>query len=232
MLSNLGACLLLRFGRAEEAETLNEATADLDEAIQVGRRAVDATPPGHSAEAMCLSNLGNTLLTRFKRIRDDADLDEAIGCWRRASALETGTPSVRLYAARGRGVAAADAGLRGEAAEAYGVAVGLLSVVAWHGLNRITLEEQLAAWAGLASDAAACAVLNDQSDLAVELLEQGRSVLWGEALNLRLDLTSLGNTVPELAERLEEIRDVLDTPIPNTSQAQLGPGKLSAGPPA
>ena len=38
----------------------------------------------------------------------------------------------------------------------------------------------------------------------MELLEQGRSVLWTQALNLRTDLTRLAEKAPDLAERLDE----------------------------
>jgi hypothetical protein len=96
------------------------------------------------------------------------------------------------------------------------VAVGLLPTVAWHGLDRATREAQLRQWVGLAADAAACAVLDGRPKLAVELLEQGRSVLWTHALNLRSDLTHLAENAPDLAERLDSIRTILDSPVPET----------------
>ena len=97
------------------------------------------------------------------------------------------------------------------------MAVGLLPTAAWHGLDRATREEQLAQFAGLATDAAACAVLDARPELAVELLEQGRSVLWTQALNLRSDLTRLTEKAPDLAERLDSIRVILDSPVPEVT---------------
>jgi hypothetical protein len=70
-------------------------------------------------------------------------------------------------------------------------------------------------------DAAASAILDGHPELAIELLEQGRSGMWGQALNLRTDLTRLTETAPHLAERLDAIRTILDTPLPTTSQAPL-----------
>jgi len=182
--------------------------------IDAVRRAVDLTPPGHPGLARMLSNLGVALLTRFERVGDAADLDAAISSWRRASQVPAGIPSVRLAAAGLWGAAAAGAGRAHEAAAGYAAAVGLLPVVAFHGLDRATREEHLAQWAGLAADAAACAVLNGRPETAAELLEQGRSVLWAQALNLRTDLTRLAGQAPDLAERLTSIRQVLDTPMP------------------
>ena len=207
-LSNLGASLATRFKRVGD-------DADLDAAIDAQRRAADLTPPGHPGLAGYLSNLGDSLRTRFERAGDDADLDAAIGCWRHASSkVPTGTPGVRLFAAGMWGVAAANAGRTREAVEGFAVAVGLLPTAAWHGLDRATREERLAQFAGLATDAAACAILDARPELAVELLEQGRSVLWTQALNLRSDLTRLAENAADLAERLDSIRAILDSPLP------------------
>jgi hypothetical protein len=74
--------------------------------------------------------------------------------------------------------------------------VQLLPIAAWHGLDRTTRESLLERWAGLAGDAAAAAVLDGRPGLAVELLEQGRSVLWTQALNLRGDLSRLKQEHP------------------------------------
>ena len=61
-------------------------------------------------------------------------------------------------------------------------AVRLLPTVAWGGVDRKSRAGQLAQWTGLAADAAGCAIHEDRLELAVELLEQGRSVLWSQAL--------------------------------------------------
>ena len=182
--------------------------------------AADLTPPGHPGLAGHLSNLGLALRARFERAGDVGDLDAAIGCWRQASDVPAGTPSVRLAAARAWGEAAAAAGRTREAAEGYAAAVGLLPTTAWHGLDRATREEHLAQWAGLAADAAACAILDTRPGLAVELLEQGRSVLWTQSLNLRSDLSLLADKAPGLAERLDSIRVILDSPVPEMTPAR------------
>ena len=140
----------------------------------LARYAVAATPPDHPELAMSLSNLGGFLLG-FDHTGDRAELDAAIGYWRKASKMPTAAPAIRLASARSWGSVAADAGRKHEAAEGYRVAVDLLPTVAWHGLDRATREEHLAQWAGLAADAAACAIQDGRPDLAVELLEQGRS---------------------------------------------------------
>jgi hypothetical protein len=214
-LSILGAIRLAKFGQSGEA-------ADLEAAISAARDAVGATLPGHPDLAVYLSNVGNTLRQRIKLTGNDADVDAAINALRNASAVTTGIPGVRLAAARDWGVVAADAHRVHEAAQAYATAVGLVPAVMWHGLNRETRAEGAAQWAGLASDAAACAILDGRPELAVELLERGRSVLWTQASSLRGDLSRLSQRAPELAERLDNIRTVLDSAMPEA-------GSLAAG---
>jgi predicted metal-dependent phosphoesterase TrpH len=206
-LSNLSLAIHARFERAGDA-------ADLDAAIGACQRAADLTPPGHPNLTVYLGSLGSCLRTRFELAGDTTDLDTAIDCWRQASQASTGTAAIRLSTARLWGSVAADAKRPREAAEGYAVAVGLLPTVAWHGLDRATREEQLAQWAGLAADAAASAIIDRRPDLAVELLEQGRSVLWTQALNMRNDLTRLPPSASGLARRLENIRVILDSPLP------------------
>jgi tetratricopeptide (TPR) repeat protein len=212
MLSNLSAFLLIRF------EYRNE-TVDLEAAIDAGRKAVAATPPDHPRRVLALSNLGDCLFTRFKHTGDAADLDAAMGCWKQASEVPVGTPRSRLDAARRWGSVAANAGRTHEAAQGFAAAVRLLPEVAWHGLDRATREQQLAEWIGLAADAAACAILDRCPGRAVELLEQGRSVLWTQGLNLRSDLSRLDKVDPSLTKRLDRIRTVLDAPLPETARS-------------
>ena len=246
-LSNLCGALHTRFEHAGD-------DTDLDAAIDAARQAVAAFQPGslqhnmslsnlatslrtrftrtgdplgHPARAAFLSNLAGILGTRFEETGDSADLDAVLDCLREASGMPTASPKTRLAAAQVRGAAAAVNGRIDEAAEGFKAAVGLLPEVAWHGLDRAARQEQLAQWTGLAADAAACTVLDGRPELAVELLEQGRSVLWAQALNLRTGLTRLAELHPHLAERLESIRKILDTPVPDAALAVPDPAGAS-----
>jgi hypothetical protein len=51
--------------------------ADLEEAIQVARRAVASTPENHSNLALFLNNFGRGLQRRYDRTGDMTDLEEA-----------------------------------------------------------------------------------------------------------------------------------------------------------
>jgi tetratricopeptide (TPR) repeat protein len=203
-LSNLGNALLVRFARTAQQ-------ADLDQGIATVRESIDATPVDHPNRPRRLSNLGNALATRFDRTGQRADLNEALEVLREGTGVPTASPGSRIAAARRWGKCAMLAGRPETAVEGYTAAIGLLPLAAWHGLDQPTREHHLKEWAGLASDAAAAAVVAGQPARAVELLEAGRSVLWTQARHLREDLSVLQERAPDLAAALERARTILDT---------------------
>jgi tetratricopeptide (TPR) repeat protein len=209
-LRNLAMAVRTRSGRAGDA-------GDLDTAIDHLERAVAIVPAAHPDLTGYLSDLADALFTRFKRAEDGRDLDAALGRWRQAAEIPTGIPGFRLAAAQNLAVTAADAGRTRASADGFAQAVALLPRVAWHGLDRAGREEQLAHWYGLAAGAAACALSDDRPGLAVELLEQGRSVQWAQALALRGDLARLAGQAPALAGRLDAVRAGLDAHPPADS---------------
>jgi CHAT domain-containing protein len=221
MLSNLAGGLLLRYERTGEL-------ADLDAAMTVNRAAADASPADHPDRARILLNLGSGLRSRYRRVGDPADAEAATLAWQEAAALPTAPAAIRIDAARAWGVLAASLGQWPVAVEGYAAAVHLLPLLAWRGVSRPSRERLLQDWAGLAADAAGCAVAAGQPDRAVELLEQGRGVLWSQLLETRTDLTQLQQVAPELATRLDEVRVELDrpasptTPVAAITQASAG----------
>ncbi|TCJ36592.1 CHAT domain-containing protein [Parafrankia sp. BMG5.11] len=203
-LSNLGLALRIRFERLGEQ-------ADLDEAVDTGRQAVAATPPDHASLATTLSNLGNALQLRFERFGEQADLDEAVAAGREAASVEVASPRVRAAAARNWGRVAAASGRWLEAVDGFTAAITLLGRVAPRSLARGDQEHLLDDLGGLGSDAAACCVHAGLTHRAVELFEQGRGVLLGQALDSRTDLSALTELHPDLAGRFAARRDELDS---------------------
>ena len=239
MLARLGIACEERFERAGQQ-------ADLDSAIAALQQAVDLTPEDHPDRADHLQRLGNARLGQFVHqtgmlIDDAGHIDEhalrrrlheqqlnkllALKCFLEAALVETAPPESRLKAARTYGAAASKLG--GDAADglvAFEVAVELLPLVAWHGLDQATREERLAKLADLAADAAASAVAAGQPRRAAELLESGRSVLWTQALHLRTDLSLLTDRAPELAAEMTAVRAELDRKVPDQLSDPSGAG--------
>ncbi|WP_406491885.1 CHAT domain-containing protein [Streptomyces sp. NBC_00846] len=91
------------------------------------------------------------------------------------------------------------------ATDAFSDAVNQLHLSVWRGLSRADRARLLARWSGLASDAAAAAINLGDAERAVELLDHGRSLLWGQALDGRTDLTALRAVRPDLANELDTV---------------------------
>ncbi|WP_239405388.1 CHAT domain-containing protein [Frankia sp. Cj3] len=202
-LSNPGAALRSRFERSG-------VQADLDDAVTAARDAAAATPADHPDRAMYLSNLGSALCIRFERMGELADLDAAVEAGRAAAEVKMAPPRVRAIAARDWGRAAASGKRWPVAVAGFEAAISLLGRMAPRSLVRADQEHLLTEMAGLAADAAACCVRAGLTDRAVELFDQGRGVLLGQALDIRTDLTALADRHPEAARRFTDLCEELD----------------------
>jgi tetratricopeptide (TPR) repeat protein len=210
-LNNLGVLLRMRTG-----------PGDLDEAVACASEAAASTAVDDHDWCHTMSNLGNALGDRFSRRRAAADYTQALAAWTSAAQSSVGAAQVRLAATLAGGRLAAGEKDTGVAAERFAHGVSLLPIVAWRGLDRAVREENLARWRGIASEAAALAIRNNDPELAVRLLEQGRSVLWSQQLQMRTDLDQLAAIAPELKRELDEVRWALDSAGPSPDPA--GPG--------
>lgn len=179
---------------------------DLDATVETLRGALSLTPADHPRRLPTLLGLGAALRDRFEHGGQAADLDEAIAVMRDAAQVETGTPGLRMLAAHDRLKWAAERGDWNQALEAAETGVRLLPELASADLDRRTRQHWLARIAGLARDAAACALQVGNRELAITLAEQGRATLLSEALSWREDLTELRAQAPELAERYLALR--------------------------
>ncbi|MEU7614858.1 CHAT domain-containing protein [Micromonospora rifamycinica] len=202
-LVNLAHSLLIR-------ARMSSDPAGVSDAVDTGMVALAGFSPGHPDRARALNVLGTALRIRYLIDHDPRDLDTAVGMWRSSSASRAGAIEIRMTAARTWAQTAAEAGDAELALEAYGTAVGLLPLLAWRGLDRTVQEKRLTAVTGLAGDAAAWAIAAGQPERAVELLEQGRQVLWSQALQTRSDLSALAAVAPALADELDRTRRELD----------------------
>jgi tetratricopeptide (TPR) repeat protein len=222
-LANLANTLQARFQRTGQQH-------DLDEAITLHEKAVAATPDDHPNRPRRLANLGNVLQARFQRTGQRRDLDEAVTAGREGAGVVTAAPQWRLHAAREWGRCAVLAQDFHNALQAYTVAIELLPLMAWHGLDQPTREHHLREWSGLASEATTTAIVAGDPRRAVELAEAGRATLWTQALHLRYDLTALQQRAPHQAAVLERARTVLNSAPASRLDAQNDfPGSSTLG---
>lgn len=206
-LANLGEALYVRFTRTG-------SVPDADEAIESARAALRLHPPGHPQQASIQSSLGQFLFARARAQPGGTSqrqlLAEAFATWREGTGLRAAPARIRVACASRWAQAAREAGLATEAEHAYTAAIGVLPFLAWRGFDRVTQEGQLAVWGSLATDAAAWAVTAGRPERAVELLEQGRTILWSQLLQTRDEVDDLRAADPGRAQRLDSIRAALD----------------------
>ncbi|GHG88870.1 hypothetical protein GCM10018780_07660 [Streptomyces lanatus] len=154
--------------------------------------------------------LGAVLNRRYGHRRDPDDLREALRCFRRAADLPVATPQERMLSCASWGAAAVSLGDHALAAEGFGRAVLQLPQLAWHGLPTAACANHLAEWPGLAPLAATCHIRAGAPERAVEILEQGRTIIQNQSLHLRGDLSELADREPALAAALSRVREQLD----------------------
>lgn len=193
LLSNLGNAHVRRFRAAGRHDDLTAARTTLADAVA-------RTPADDPDRCAYLSNQADAAA------EDPADRDEALRLYRAAVDVVTAPAIERARAARALGrLAMGEADGVATALAAFTDLIALLAEAAWHGLGRIDQTQLLHEFSGAASDAAACAIATHDDRRAVELLEHGRAVLFGRALDSRMSDTLLAERHPQLAAALREV---------------------------
>ncbi|MFE6868594.1 CHAT domain-containing protein [Kitasatospora sp. NPDC057692] len=205
----LGTLLLKAAESAADGGRRSDAHEMASEAVESFDAAVSACGPRGSAYALTLVQRFRSLMERHRLGGPAADREAALADLRTASGAQHASAPDRLLAARIWSGVAWEAGDLPDALAGAVAAVNLLQEFGWMGLDRDDQERGLHSAAAMPRDAAALAIATGQLELAVELLERGRSVLWRSAQQVRGDLTVLAAQAPGLAEELEQIRSEL-----------------------
>ncbi|MER7666655.1 CHAT domain-containing protein [Streptomyces sp. NPDC096193] len=183
----------------------------LAEAVGLARSAARRPEQDAYSRADLLTRIANVLALGFRHRGDGDALTEALGCYREAAASAGSPAESRAEAADRWGDLAADAGQFDVAAEGYAAAIRLLPRLAGRHLGREDAQYWLGRFAGVAADAAACALAAGDEVSAVTLLESGRCVLAAQALDSRGDLSDLHERAPDLAERFRTLTAEFET---------------------
>jgi hypothetical protein len=209
LLGNLGMCQLSR-------ALADPASQDVDEAIATLRQAVRIGDLRNPAGAQATANLAAALFEKA-RSGTNADTGQGRADYAEILALFTELSTTRSAPSRLRLSAAALAaqiwvldGNLARSADMYTAAVELLPRTAWHGLNQAVKEQALIDHTGLGSDAAAIQIAGGMAGRALELIEQGRNVLWAQRLQHRATDARLEAAYPGHARRLRDLAQALD----------------------
>lgn len=203
-LNALGRGWRLEFERTDDLDAL-------DRAITALGRAVRADPITEAERSQYRRSFAELLLVQHDRVRADGPLRSAAAAFAAAARDSADRPTARVRAASQWAAAAVRLDEWEQALEASRVAMSLLPEAASRRLARTDREYGIAQLAGVAADAAACALRADDAALAVRWLEQGRGVLLGQTLDTRTDLGELRGHQPELSARLSTLDEALAT---------------------
>lgn len=202
-LGNLRGSYKARFNRTNRLDDLNNA-------IKCQSQANSLIPEGHTYKCVIYYRLGKDHVDRFMRLFNPLDLISGIWLLREAARFTPGTPYLRF-------VAAVDCAIssiiidKTFALKHYEMAMGLLSSVVWIGTTVQRRYKDLPSIGSSVTQAAAMAIRCQEYGLALEWLEQGRSIVWQQAIGLRVPFDKLGEFDHKLAARLKDIAFQLES---------------------
>ncbi|KAF7979121.1 hypothetical protein HWV62_43339 [Athelia sp. TMB] len=204
-LHNLGSALRTRFDRLCQI-------ADLENSIIYQKESLDLHPPGHPDRHISLDSLASGLRTRFEKLNQMADLDEAVKLLWSGTNDISDTPKHR-YTSVSRLIALLEVHYRPLLLEAYEIALNLLQLVLAVypdvELRREALgNDKLSPF--LAMSAAAHAIEQGQPNKAVEMLEQGRAMLWSNFRGYRQPVDAVLQVDAALAHRFKATSEQLE----------------------
>ncbi|EJD03358.1 TPR-like protein [Fomitiporia mediterranea MF3/22] len=205
-------------------------TEDLEEAIELNRSAFELYPEDHSDRSLSLSNLANTLRTRFEEKGEVGDIEETVRLDRAALELRPEGHTLRsaslenlansLYAKTKRQWRTEDfeewlarTHDHGTGFAAYKAIMSLLQLAltmnpTLRGQHDLLLR--ISDYRMLALEAASYAIEKDNLENTVEILEQGRGLLWAQLRGFRTPLDRLAETNEELVDRFRRVSRQLE----------------------
>ncbi|KIJ38086.1 hypothetical protein M422DRAFT_259234 [Sphaerobolus stellatus SS14] len=216
-LNNLGNSLQAQF------EQLGDV-ADIDKAISANQKAVHITSDCHAQKAQWLSSLGNAFLARFKQLGNLTDIDKAIvtgqeavhlipnGHARKAEwltnlgiAFQSQFEQVSDLTGIGQGHQGSTSTL-----QAYRAVLEIIPQVVWLGHKITRRYQELSNLGSVINAAVATAISDGELTLALEWLEEGRSIVWNQILQLRTPVADLQVQNSVLADRLITVTQALE----------------------
>ena len=210
LLNMLGVAFSQRFVKLQNKD-------DLHRCIASHECAVELLPDLHPSKSLLLFNLGLWLPVRFETARHQNDIDKAIISLSFAAEALTGPIRWKFRAA-----SLCAYWIRhfktGSSLYSFTLAMDLLPQLSWIGLSVANRHIQLLEAGEVVVDAVASAIEASQYEIALSWLEQGRSVVWSQFLELRKPVDKLMQQCPDLAKRFQEISKLLEGNLDSPKQ--------------
>ncbi|KAI0246100.1 TPR-like protein [Lactifluus subvellereus] len=179
------------------------ADTDITEAIKHYRNLIALIPEGHPEVSSMLSNLAGCLRFNFSRTGDAEHLEESIALYRSAIKYPFSNARDRLVAAK-----------NWTALSLLQRAIDLGPIVQTR--HEYISGRDIEHLRSLPMDAASYAIESHAHEEAIEMLEQGRALLWSGMRSLRTPLDHLRGVDKSLADEFTEISQALEAIITAT----------------
>ncbi|KAF8752493.1 TPR-like protein [Rhizoctonia solani] len=200
-LNNLNRPYYSRFTHLQDVDDLNQA-------IDLQNEALSLTPIGYAYRPRQLEMLGTLYQERFHLLAHPQDLGAAVDSFK-AAATSIGHAVTRLQACRSWAKLCMQHDL--SPLKAYTRALELIPQIVWLGTTvSRRYDSLLAEVQDIAMEAAAAAIQHQQYNLALEWLEEGRSVVWNQMLQLRTPFDHLSRHDPNLANQFQKVAEGLE----------------------
>ncbi|KAI9444030.1 CHAT domain-containing protein [Lactarius indigo] len=196
----------------------------LEESISVDRRALKITVPSSSSYFKVLRRLSKSLIDSWRLLGRKQDLDECIQLCHVATDNESMSAPNRLDLACEWASLARDAG-HSTVFTAYQAALSLMqsSLIFTPILEmQHVLLASKEAISQMPLDYASYLIHIGQPEQAIEVLEQGRSLLWSEMRGFRTSIDQLRRANQDFADRLVETNQQLEDLTTTTLKHQVG----------
>ncbi|CUA68295.1 DNA mismatch repair protein MSH3 [Rhizoctonia solani] len=197
ILADTGSSYLTQFYRCTEREPIECAVKCLSQAVAL-------TPDGHPCLSSRLGQLGVSHWAKYEGLRDHQSLVKSLESLGLAARSLTGNPRDRFDAASTLAKISLSLGLP-DTLNAYQTGMSIIPHLIWLGTNLSQRYEQVRRLGGFMAEATAAAISAQNLALALEWLEQGRSIVWNQMLQLRSPLDDLRAHYPELASKFEQV---------------------------
>ncbi|KAF8601276.1 hypothetical protein BDV93DRAFT_608208 [Ceratobasidium sp. AG-I] len=206
-LSSLAASHIERFEQSSEE---SRDPADVEKAIEHLTRAVGLIPKDHPSYPAVMGSLGHANKTKFERLKDRSSLTRASECFEAAAESRGGHPGMKLQIAYAWAQMASSYDSSNEL-KAYKLAMAQVPQLVWLGSTLQQRYQSVREIKALGAAAASAAIRADNYGLALEWLEQARSVVWAQILQLNTSVDHLRSIDKALADKFEQVARGLHT---------------------
>ncbi|KAI0030584.1 CHAT domain-containing protein [Vararia minispora EC-137] len=209
LLSNIAGFLQMRFDRLGNSQ-------DIQEAIAMDRYALELVPDGHSSRSIHLRNLAISLVSQLRQFPTLDHFTLVYECLTDATNSTAAHPYHRLLAAFDNARLCTQFAHLDRSREitlrAHQALLDAIPPFIWLGQSVSHRLEQLSEMkiGPAITSAASAAISAGRLSLALEWLEEGRNIVWGQFARLRDPLDDLNSHDSTLARRLRDVSVALE----------------------